>query len=170
MSFLDAVGICEAMWVLCAWPAVYSSHTPRMYALKIVFRHTSRGWILLVQPPRISTCDMLFSLRTSSLRWTLNVSNTNKTCRPLVSLTRSFTDSGMHCVSLSFRSSLYDVGRPGLALFFPFLFRLFFLSMSCLSSPFHPWMVVRGVLKWHAASATEWVQTYFKISSFVASV
>ena len=94
MSFLNAVGICEAMWVLCAWPTVYSSHTPRMYAVKVLFRHTSRGWILLVQPPRISTCDMLFSsrlARTSSLRWTSSMSNTNKASRPLVCLTRSFT-------------------------------------------------------------------------------
>ena len=90
MSFLSAVGICEAMWVLCAWPALYSSHTPRMYAVKVLFRHTSRGWILLMQPPRISTCDMLFSLRMSSLRWILNMSNTNKTCRPWVCLTRTF--------------------------------------------------------------------------------
>ena len=31
MSVLDAVGICEAVWALCAWPTTYSSHTPWMY-------------------------------------------------------------------------------------------------------------------------------------------
>ena len=90
---LDVVHICEAVWVLCTWPTMYSSHAPEMYVLKGLFRHTSRGWIILVQPPGITTCDMLFFARMakmSSVRWSLKVSNTSKAWRPLVCCTRTF--------------------------------------------------------------------------------
>ena len=165
------VRICEAMWVLCAWPTLYSSHTPRMYALKIVFRHTSRGWILLVQPPRISTCDMLFSLRTSSLRWTLNVSNTNKTCRPLVCLTRSFTVQWNALCQLVFQvfTVWRRTARSGFVL--PLSFQAL-LSIDEL--PVKPFPSLdgraRNVKTTCSLSSSEWLQTYFKIFSFVASV
>lgn len=104
IQWVSVLLLCECVWL--SQPC-----TPWMCALKDLFKHTSSGLILLVQPPGVVTYVMLLwaSLLRTSSRWPLNVSDTNKAGCTLVCFSRT--------LHIHFYISLWSMHQPC----FPFL-------------------------------------------------